>query len=110
MGFWFPTWRSDIVVNAAFDAADITLSVEDFKWEDYFRQTGTGQYLFFAFPDGTTAVRKLISATSSTITLDQAIGKTVSTDELSQLLVSFLLYGRFDQDEVEVDSPTRRRE
>jgi len=103
ISFWFPTWRSDIVVNTAFGAADVTLSVEDFKWEEYFEHKATAQYLFFAFPDGTTTIRKLISATATSITLDQAIGKSVSAEELGQLLVSFLLYGRFDQDEVEVE-------
>jgi len=102
-GFWLPTWKSDLLVTEAFDASDTVLTVKNLKWQDYYKGKAAPQYLFFVFPDGTWAVRKMMSSTSSTVTLDSAIGKTVSEAALGLVLASFLFYGRFEQDVLEME-------
>lgn len=102
--FWVPTWQADLVVTAAIDPADTIITVRDVKYSDFWQPNDvTGRFLFFKFPDGSHAVRTVLDApTSATIRLTSPIGQAVPTDQLDRLLVSFLLFCRFDQDEIEI--------
>ena len=101
--FWTPSWQSDIRVTAAFGSGDNHLHIEDIEFLDYWLDTGAGTYITVLFPDGTRINRQVIAAPSSTtLTLDDFIGKACSGSSLDGLLVSFLLFGRFNQDEIEV--------
>ena len=106
--FWVPSWQDDIVVTAAFEANATTFIIENIEYADYWLDNDvTGRYLFFLFPDGTQAYRKIMTAPSGTsITLGSEIGKACSAGELGALLVSFLYLVRFDQDEAEIKYDT----
>jgi len=98
--FYFPSWRRDVVVNAEFSAGATVLNIDSIEYGSHWDQYSTGRYLFIKFPDNTEVCRAIVGYSSSTITLDSAIGKTCTTTELPHLLVSFLYLGRFAQDEL----------
>lgn len=102
--FWWPTWQEDVVVSAAFASGATQITIEDIDYsDDWLGNELTGRYLFFRFPDGTEKYRRVTAASGTTLTLDSAIGKAATEDDLDSLLVSFLIMGRFDQDELEVE-------
>jgi hypothetical protein len=100
--FWFPTFNHDIQVTEGFNSTDTVLTINDVDWEsDWGINQIVGKYLCFSFPDETEVYRKIVSAPSSTsIELNAAIGVTLSSN-LKNLKVSFLIFGRFDLDEIE---------
>jgi hypothetical protein len=102
--FWIPTWSKDIVPTAAILSADTVINVENIEYNTvYLPNEVIGRYVYIQFPDGTYVCRKISTATPTTITLDSAIGKAVSADNLSKLLISFLILCRFDIDELEIE-------
>jgi hypothetical protein len=102
-GFWVPSWRNDINVTAAIGASDTTITIEDIDYDTtWFLNSCTGRHLAFFLPDGTTVYRTVETAPSSTtITISSAIGSAVTAGNLNKLMVSFLYYVRFAQDELE---------
>lgn len=95
--FWQPSHQHDIVVTEAFGAADVTLTIQDIEFSVYWGSEDV--HLIFRFQDGTEICRQIVSAPSPTsITLDGAIGKACSTEELNYLKVSFLYLSRLDID------------
>jgi len=105
--FWISTDNPDVNVTAAQDWDDPVLSISDIEWTFYFSgNTIVGNYVEFFFPDGYTVRRKIIAATSTTMTLDAAIGATITSALLPFLKVSFLLLVRFDIDELEITKTT----
>lgn len=102
-GFWVPTWRSDLVASAVFDASDTQISIEDYGYADfYFPNEFEGRHVCLLWPDGTYAFRKIISATNSEITLSSQAGKALETAELGRFKISFLYFVRFNADEVKL--------
>ena len=104
-GFWLPSWQSDIVVTSAFLGTDTVLTIEDIDYQaTYLPLAATGRHIFVKFPDGVEKYKTIIDAFSldGTITLDSAIGANCTADQLPHLLVSFLHFVRFDQDEFEL--------
>lgn len=103
-GFWIPTWSRDIVATAAIDSSDTVLTIENIEYSTvYLPNEIIGRHVFIKFPDGTYACRKISDADSETITLDSAIGVDVPLDALPKLMISFLMFCRFDIDELEID-------
>lgn len=102
-GFWLPSWISDIVVTSAFNAAATQLEIEDIKYSGYWEAGEvTGRHILLRWPDDTFICRAIESAPDSThINLNSATGKICGTGELPRLLVSFLHFARFGQDEIE---------
>lgn len=95
--FWLPSHQHDVVVTGAFGAADVTLTIQDIEFSIYWGSEDV--YLLFHFQDGTEICRQVVSAPSSvSITLDEAIGKNCSVEELAHLRVSFLYLSRLDND------------
>ena len=105
--FWCPTWQADVKVTEAIGAADSVLVIENMDYGAHWGTAGyevTGRYLRLQFPDGTVAYRRVTAwPTSTSLTLDAAVGQDVAESELGQLLVSFLLFARFDQDELVIE-------
>lgn len=100
--FWIPTWSKDIIVTAAILAADTVINIEDIEYTVFYLPNEIiGRHVYIQFPSGTYVCRKIIDATSSTITLDSAIGTAVALGDLSKLLISFLMLCRFDIDTIE---------
>jgi hypothetical protein len=104
---WVPTWQNDIPVNAAVDSADTVLSTDDFSYSTLWLPNDViGRVVFFSHPDGTEAYRIIINATSSTITLDSAIGFDVSAVDLPGFISCFLLPARFNIDQLDMSYKT----
>jgi len=103
--FWVPTWTADLAVTAAIGAADASLTIEDIGYATYWLpNTVTGRYIVIVFPDGTQVCRKILAAPlSTTVTLDAAVGKACAAADLESLLVSFLLFVRFNIDEISIE-------
>jgi hypothetical protein len=108
-GFWFPSWSSDLTVTTAILAGDTHLHVSaDADYEtSWLPETTVGRHLFIAWPDETHVCRKVASVTGGTqLNLDAAVGKACAATDLGRLRVSFLLFARFDSDEIEVGYDT----
>jgi hypothetical protein len=100
---WVPTWTQDIHVTGAIDSADTVLTVEDTNYDGtWFTNDLIGRVLFFKNYEGTEAYKYVTDATATTITLDSAIGFDCPLAQLAGLVSSFLLPGRFDDDELEM--------
>ena len=105
--FWVPTWSKDLVATAAIGASDTVIHIEPIQYTTYFLPNDiVNRYVFIEFPDKTTTCRKIANSSTSTVTLDTAIGKAVAAGELSKLLISFLIQCRFDIDELEIGFTT----
>ena len=89
-------------MTAAFGSGDNHLHIENIDYLSYWLNTGAGTYITLLFPDGTRVNKQVTNASPTTLTLDGTIGKACSSSSLDRLLVSFLLFGRFGQDEIEV--------
>lgn len=101
--FWVPTWREDVRITAPFGAGDSTLTVENVEFASYWLNKDVGAYITILWPDGDRAVARVLAApTTTSITLDAAIGKACSEGERRRLLCSFLLFCRFDHDEIKI--------
>lgn len=97
--FWLSSNQHDMVVTAPFGAGDSTLTIQNIEFADYWGSEDV--YLLFHFKDHTEICKKVVSVPSSTsITLDEAIGKSCSAEELDDLRVSFLYLSRFDDDKL----------
>lgn len=107
--FWVSTDAPDIQLTSAQAWNDTTLQINDIEWTDHWSSAWTenmGQYIEFSFPNGYKVQRKILSATSSSITLDAATGVTITAAMLRSTKVSFLVLSRFAVDEVEVKKTT----
>ena len=93
-----------MVVTAAIDASDDTLTIEDIKYGTYWLPNDTtGRHLCLVYPDGTHVCRKVLGAPDAdTLALDAALGKACPAGDLGSLLVSFLHFVRFNEDEIEI--------
>ena len=109
--FWAPTWQADVKVTAAIQATDTTLWIEDMGYEGAWAgYEVTGRYLMIRFWDGTQIYRRVTNwPTPGSLTLDAAVGRAVAEGELGSLLVSFLLFARFDQDELLIEYLTESK-
>jgi len=106
--FWVPSWSKDLVATAAIDSADTVIAVENIDYETaYLTNEVIGRFVYIQFPDGTYVCRKVADAddTTPSITLNSAIGTTVTAGNLNNLLISFLNLVRFDIDELIVEYP-----
>lgn len=103
--FWMPSFCSDVLISAAFDAGDTTIRIVDIGYDRYWMSNECfGRHLFFSFPDGTFAFRKVQAAPAANLLhLDSAIGYSCPTGELHFVTCSFLLFCRFDSDTLELD-------
>lgn len=100
--FWIPSWNKDIIVTEAISATDTVLAVTNLNYSNYYLSNDIiNRHVYFRFPDKTYACRKIIGApTDTSIALDSAIGADVSVDNLALMLNSFLIFSRFDVDEI----------
>lgn len=99
--FWVPTWGKDIIVTSAITVSGTVLDIENIEYTTYYLPSDIiNRHVLFKFPDNTYACRKIVTSTSTTITLDSALGTAVSAANLSKMYNSFLIYGRFNIDEL----------
>jgi len=99
--FWFPSHQRDIVISTPFGAGDTTFTIEPIEYSDYWTGKNASRYIAFRWPDETVIYRKIVGDSGDTITIDSALG--VASSNPSEIVISFLLLGRFDMDEAEVD-------
>lgn len=101
--FWLPTWTKDVVPNSAIQSSDQVISIEPSSYyTTWLNNDLIGRVLFFKNYDGTEAYRYTTNASAGSITLDSAIGFDCSADQLKSLVCSFLLPGRWEEDELEL--------
>ncbi len=99
--FYTPTWLKDIIITVGFDATDTTLTVQKLYMTE---SEIVGRHVYIQFPDRECICREVTARPSETsITIDSAIGKTVSTIDLDDVLCCFLPKVRFNQDNVKLD-------
>jgi len=107
--FWVPSWDTDIVITSSFVAGDSQLTIEDIEYSTFWLPNDlTGRFIIIQWPDESYVCKKIIGApTSTTIVLDETIGKDADSSMVNNLLTSFLFFVRFDQDELEAKYVTR---
>jgi len=102
--FWMSTQQQDLEVTAAFLSSASVITIEDVEYTAYWGSEDV--YLSFKFKDGTVVRKKITSApTSTTIQLDEAIGKACTAEDLEFLRVSFLYLVRFLDDTITFKYP-----
>ena len=104
--FWRPSWVDDLKITDAISSSDVTLTIEDIDFDDYWLYTKGGTWMIMLFPDGTQIEMGVLRATGTTITFNKPIGKDVSLAELPGIKICFLNLCRFNQDELEVQYVT----
>lgn len=96
--FYMPSWDNDIVASAAIDSADQIVNVNFLYLPS---SELVGRHLYIRFPGGSYVCKEITARPSTTsITLDSAIGTSVSAANLSKMLISYLYEVRFDIDEI----------
>lgn len=106
--FWLPSQNNDIVITSGFLSTATTFDIQYIDWENYWDEMDTaGHYVRFLFPDGTATYREITAMpTSTSMTIDSAIGVDVPITLLPRLTVSFLYQARFDMDGIEAEKET----
>ena len=99
--FWRPSWISDIVITAPFEADAVELTIDPIEYPDYWLDQKAGSHIMLLWPDDEFACRGVVKATSDKIVINQPAGRSCTAEQLPQLLVSFLTLCRFNQDEIE---------
>lgn len=102
---WVPTWNKDVILSdTTIDAAQVSFNVENNGWHDYYSDNNEygeiGQHIIIWTNSDSFVIRKIIAGSNTTMTLDGAIGDISDT---SKLYISFLIYSRFDVDEIKFD-------
>jgi len=103
-GFWLPSWHSDLVLTAGWAAIDTAFTAADIKWDEYWSPADvTGHHVLIRWPDGTFICREITSVVGgTTYNVNAAFGKACSAAEAPWVVVSFLYFVRFNQDEIEM--------
>lgn len=99
--FWRPSWVSDIVITAPFEADAVELTIDPIEYPDYWLDQKAGSHIMLLWPDDDLVCRGVVRASSNTISLNYPTGRACTAEQLPQLLVSFLTLCRFNQDEIE---------
>lgn len=98
--FYMPTWLKDVVITEGFSADATILTVQELYMTE---SEITGKHLYIQFPDKTYVCRKIAGAPSQTsIIINSAIGTAVNTEDLDDMLCSFLPVVRFNQDNIKL--------
>lgn len=101
--FWYSTEVSDVVITAPFVLGAVELTIEPIEYPSYWLGQRSGSYIKLLWPDGTFTCHSVVLASADTITIDPAVDKGCTAEQLSYLLVSFLTLCRFSQDEIEME-------
>jgi hypothetical protein len=101
--FWYPTWLDDVVITDPFTSTDTTIEIEDIEWDSYYRYNDAyGRFILITLPNGTQVnPKRIVSApTATSLQLDSAVGYTITST--LNLMCSFLVFGRFATDDLEI--------
>lgn len=99
--FYAPSWNNDIVPTTAIGSADTTITIEQ---TSLLATEIEGRHLFIRLPDGSYVCREITELISTTsIRISSSIGTSISQQNLSKMLISFLYKVRFDIDEIVLD-------
>ena len=102
--FWVPTWNKDIIVINTITDTDTILTIQDIDYNiTWLTNDVQGRFIRIRFPDKSIIYRKIVDAGPTTITLESAVGKNVSTNDLDELLISYLYFVRFESDEISME-------
>lgn len=106
--FWYPSWNKDIIIiDSSITAGQTTFNTIDNDWADNYGNNSNygeiGQHIIIWLNTSNFVIRKIVSGTNSTITLDEEIGD-VSIP--SNLYISYLIYSRFDTDNIIIEHVT----
>ena len=102
---WVPTWNKDVILSdTTISGTQLSFNVENNDWHTYYSDNNEygeiGQHIIIWTNLNTFVIRKIIDGSNTTMTLDGAIGDISDT---SKLYISFLIYSRFDVDEIKFD-------
>jgi len=103
-GFWLPSWQEDIHLTEGFLASDDHLHIDSINYPLYWFGNEMGKSIITIWPDDTYVWNDIVAAPSDTrINLDDVVGRDCPKSSIKRLLVCFLLFCRFNQDEIEVE-------
>lgn len=102
---WVPTWNKDIVLeDTTISGTQTEFNVENNGWHTYYSSNTTygelGHHIIVWTSTNDFVIRKITDGSNTTMTLDDVIGAVSDT---SKLYISFLVYSRFDIDEIKFD-------
>lgn len=103
--FWFPTWRTDMVVTQTIAASDTTITIKNIKYTTYVNLGTNRKDIMIELKDGTKFYRRITAAsvlsdTEESLTIDASLGVSVAPSDIKR--VSYMWIVRLDTDRVEM--------
>ncbi len=107
--FWYPSNQQDIRITQPFLSSATQLTIENIRFQDYWLYKKAGENLKIDWPDGSYVCVRVSGFTPpDTLVLASPIGKAGTLHELPRITASFLYFGRFAQDEMQIEYLTDR--
>ena len=100
--FWRPSWIDDLLLTTTFSASASVITIQDIEYADFWEDFETGDWLMLLWPDNSYVIKGVSRVSGNQITLNRSIGKECTESDLPNMLICFLSFCRFAQDEIEI--------
>ena len=100
--FWRPSWIDDLLLTTTFSASASVITIQDIEYADFWEDFDTGNWLMLLWPDNSYVIKGVSRVSGNQITLNRSIGKECTESDLPNMLICFLSFCRFAQDEIEI--------
>lgn len=105
--FWYPSHQQDIKITQPFSDLDTYLIIDPIQFQTYWLYKKAGGNLKIDWPgEDYVCVGILDFIPPDTLVLESPVGKSASQDQLPYITASFIYFGRFAQDEIQVEYMT----
>lgn len=105
--FWYPSHQQDVKIVEPFKNSDTQLIIENIQFQTYWLGKKAGGNLKIDWPNGDYVCIGILGFTPpNTLILESSIGKSATQDQLPYVTASFIYFGRFAQDEIQVEYMT----
>ena len=100
--FWRPSWIDDLLLTTTFSASASVITIQDIEYADFWEDFETGNWLMLIWPDNSYVIKGVSRVAGNQIMLNRSIGKECTEADLPNMLICFLSFCRFAQDEIEI--------
>lgn len=102
---WVPTWSSDMIVTATIDSSATAIDIEFMAYTNQINVMTGRRDIRIELTNGTVFHRRImsasqLSATTERLTIDTALGQTVSPSQIAT--VSFMALMRLESDDLDI--------
>ena len=104
--FWMPSWGKDIEITQDVGASDLNILIKNIGYTRYIKQHANRSVLIFYPADGSTPIIRTITGSAESAGNQETLSLNTSFGTLKHptdfRAISFLTYGRMDQDSFEL--------